>query len=292
MSGAQSTQARVFKRISNALAVLLLVSTHVCFSSLNQTLELVSSEGPPHTINHPEHSGIDLDITKVVLAQLGYTVRLEFVALGRAEKLVRTGQYDLMAPIFSTQDSKNFYISDPIVTYKPMVFSLANRNLTPRSIDELANHSVITFQGAPGYFGEAFRKMSEQAVYRESPDMSVIPQMLVKSRYDYAVLDQYIFYYFYRLKDKRRPLTLFRHHYLIPPVPASVAFKEKSLRDRFNRALAQFKRGDGYQQIIEAYIGKVEKMMFAVNGTNVSWQNQETGKITDFSSVAAPHWQR
>ncbi|WP_247749678.1 substrate-binding periplasmic protein [Pseudoalteromonas viridis] len=292
MPDAQSTKARVFKRISDVLALLIFMSAPVCFAISNQVLELVSSEGPPHTINHPERSGIDLDITKAVLAQLGYTVRLEFVALGRAEKLVRTGQYDIMAPIFSTQDSKSFYISEPIVTYKPMVFSLARRNLTPQSISALANHSVITFQGAPGYFGEAFRKMSEQAVYRESPDMSVIPQMLVKSRYDFAVLDQYIFYYFYRLKDKRRPLTLFRHHYLIPPVPASVAFKDKSLRDSFNRALAQFKHSAQYQQIIEDYIGQVEKEMFADKGRGVSWQNQETGKITDFSSVAVPHWQR
>ena len=232
----------------------------LCFSHISHALNLVTSEGPPHTINHQLYSGIDLDVTKAVLRQLGYSVNLHFVALGRAEKLVRSGQYDLMAPIFFAKDSDNFYISDPIVTYKPMVFSLSERNLSPDSISDLAKYSVITFQGAPGYFGDAFRVMSEQARYKESADMSVIPEMLAKSRYDFAVLDQYIFYYFYRLNDKQRPIDIFKHHYLIPPVTASVAFKDKMLRDRFNYELKKFKQGKGYAKIVEAYLGRMEQV--------------------------------
>ncbi|TMP78449.1 hypothetical protein CWB73_16690 [Pseudoalteromonas phenolica] len=72
-------------------------------------------------------------------------MKLHFVALGRAEKLVRSGQYDLMAPIFFAQDCDNFYISEPIVTHKPMVFSLSERNLFSESISDLAKYSIITF---------------------------------------------------------------------------------------------------------------------------------------------------
>lgn len=212
----------------------------VFFSTLvhGKPLSLVTSEGPPHTINNKLFSGIDLDVTKAVLS----------------------GQYDLMAPIFFAKDSDNFYISDPIVTYKPMVFSLSERNLSPDSISDLAKYSVITFQGAPGYFGDAFKSMSEQARYKELADMSVIPEMLAKSRYDFAVLDQYIFYYFYRLNDKQRPIDIFKHHYLIPPVTASVAFKDKMLRDRFNYELKKFKQGKGYAKIVEAYLGRMEQV--------------------------------
>jgi polar amino acid transport system substrate-binding protein len=234
----------------------------VFFSTLvhGKPLSLVTSEGPPHTINNKLFSGIDLDVAKAVLAELGYSVELNFVALGRAEMLVRSGQYDLMAPIFFAKDSDNFYISDPIVTYKPMVFSLSERNLSPDSISDLAKYAVITFQGAPGYFGDEFKTMSKQARYKESADMSVIPEMLAKSRYDFAVLDQYIFYYFYRLNDKKRPINIFKHHYLIPPVTASVAFKDKMLRDRFNFELKKFKQGKGYAKIVEAYLGRMEQV--------------------------------
>lgn len=228
-------------------------------------LSLVSSEGPPHTINHQLYSGIDLDVTKTVLAQLGYPVKLHFVPLGRAEKLVRSGQYDLMAPIFFAEDSDNFYISDAIVTYKPMVFSLTKNDYKPQRILDLASYSVLTFQGAPGYFGPEFEAMSKMARYQESPDMAVIADMLAKGRYDFAVLDQYIFYYFYRLQDKKRPIHIFKHHYLIPPVTASVAFKDKALRDKFNIELKKFKRGKGYTKIVEAYLGRVEQVTFNTN---------------------------
>ena len=75
--------------------------------------------------------------------------------------------------------------------------------------------------------------------------MPMILGMLAKSRYDFAVLDQYIFYYFYRLNDKQRPIDIFKHHYLIPPVTASVAFKDKMPRDRFNYELNKLKQGEG-----------------------------------------------
>ena len=254
-----------------ALLILLkciILSLFFIFASVSKALNLVTSEGPPHTINHQFYSGIDLDVTKAVLRQLGYSVNLHFVALGRAEKLVRSGQYDLMAPIFFAKDNDNFYISDPIVTYKPMVFSLSERNLSPESISDLAKYSVITFQGAPGYFGDEFKTMSEQARYKELADMSVIPEMLAKSRYDFAVLDQYIFYYFYRLNDKQRPIDIFQHHYLIPPVTASVAFKDKMLRDRFNYELKKFKEGEGYAKIVEAYLGRMEHVARIDNVNN------------------------
>jgi len=70
---------------------------------------------------------------------------LLFVGLGGAERLVRSGQYDMMAAIFFVKDCDNFYISEPIVTHKPMVFSLSERNLFSESISDLAKYSIITF---------------------------------------------------------------------------------------------------------------------------------------------------
>ncbi|BBN82918.1 hypothetical protein PA25_29030 [Pseudoalteromonas sp. A25] len=222
-----------------------------------QPLVLVSSEGPPHTINNEVHSGIDLDVTKAVLKRMGYDVKLLFVPLGRAEVMVKTAEADLMAPIFQTQDSKNFYISNAIVTYKPMVFSLKSAQLTPNSIADLSNYAVITFQGAPGYFGEEFQTMSKQADYVESARMSVIPNLLSKGRFDFAVLDKYIFYYFYRLNNKERSVERFKEHALIPPVNASVAFKSATLRDAFNHELMRFKEEQHYQKIVKHYLGYI-----------------------------------
>ncbi|WP_246240035.1 substrate-binding periplasmic protein [Pseudoalteromonas caenipelagi] len=240
-------------RFKHLLGSLLLSSTLLAA----QPLVLVSSEGPPHTINNDTHSGIDLDVTKAVLKRMGYEVKLLFVPLGRAQMMVKTADADLMAPIFQTKDSENFYISDTIVTYKPMVFSLKSAHLSPTSITDLRDYAVITFQGAPGYFGEEFKAMSKQADYVESAQMAVIPNLLSKGRFDFAVLDKYIFYYFYRLNNKERSVEGFKEHSLIPPVNASVAFKSATLRDAFNHELIRFKEEKHYQSIVKHYLGYI-----------------------------------
>ena len=243
------------------LLIFSLVASLILAAQLSHAkqLTLVSSEGPPHTINNEQYSGIDLDVVKTVLKSMGYEVRLVFVPLGRAEVLVKTAAVDLMAPIFQSQDEENFYISDAIVSYKPMVFSLKKAQLAPQTISDLSDYAVITFQGAPGYFGEEFAAMSEQADYVESARMAIIPRMLSMDRFDFAVLDKYIFYYLDRQHDKKRSLERFQEHPLIAPVDASVAFKDKQLRDDFNRELRRFKQGKEYQEIVSHYLGTLPK---------------------------------
>lgn len=221
-------------------------------------ISVLSSEGPPHTIKHQFNNGIDLDIVKAVLNRLDYKVNFHFLPLGRAETLLKAGQFEVMAPIFNTADEAHFFISHPIVKYAPTVFSLRNNKFAPSSLNELNGHSIITFQGAPGYFGADFTRLAKQENYFESPSMEVIPESLYKGRYEYAVLDKYIFYYFYRLNDKTRDLSIFSEHSLIPTVTASAAFKNEKLRDEFNRELVLFLLDGGYQRVIEKYLGEIE----------------------------------
>lgn len=236
-------------------SLFLLVCSSVLFA---KQIVVLSSEGPPHTIKDSQNHGIDLDVVKAVLTRLDYEVWFHFLPLGRAESLVKMGEFKAMAPIFMTTDEASFFVSHPIVKYTPIVFSLKKRNLTPRGLSDLQGYSIITFQGAPGYFGDEFKALSTQNEYFEAPSMKVIPELLMKGRYDYAVLDKYIFYYFYRLADKQRDLSIFAEHALIPSVTASAGFSDKSLRDEFNRELAVFFLDDGYRQVVEKYLGKLE----------------------------------
>lgn len=241
------------------LRLLILFIFLFTFELYAKEIVVLSSEGPPHTIKHEENNGIDLDVVKAVLNRLGYNVKFHFVPLGRAESLIKSGDFKAMAPIFMAQDDDNFFVSLPIVQYAPTVFSLKSNNLNPSNLAEIKGHSVITFQGAPGYFGSFFDELSQQKNYFESPKMKVIPELIRKGRYDYAVLDKYIFYYFYRLNNKERDVSIFNEHLLMPAVTASAAFSDKGLRDEFNRELAVFLLEGGYQRILEKYLGKLEK---------------------------------
>lgn len=237
------------------LFMLLVLGCHLNLSA--KTLVVASSEGPPHTINSEEGlNGIDLDIVKAVLNMMGHQVKFEFMGLKRAHREVLLGRVDAMAPIFSTQDIEGFYISDPIVAYRPMVFSLKENQFTPDVLLDLQGYSLVTFQGAPGYFGEDFLYLAETQFYQEMADMGIIPELLIKARYDFAVLDFYMFYYFYRLQDKALSTSIFTEHELIAPVSASVGFHSSELRDEFNLALEQFLQTDGYQTILTRYLGE------------------------------------
>lgn len=100
-------------------------------------------------------------------------------------------------------------------------------------------------------------------------DMSVLSELLVKNRFDYVVLDKYIFYYYFRLKNHNRDTSIFTEHNLIPQVPASIGFHDKNLRESFNKELSPFYHSKEYFKIIERYIamGLIE---YYTNIVNVS----------------------
>lgn len=125
------------------LSLLFLVCS---FTLTAKQVVVLSSEGPPHTINDAQNSGIDLDVVKAVLTRLGYDVNFHFVPLGRAESLVKSGAYVAMAPIFATSDEEGFYVSHPIVKYAPTVFSLKNNKLTPQYLSDLKVIRLLLFK--------------------------------------------------------------------------------------------------------------------------------------------------
>jgi ABC-type amino acid transport substrate-binding protein len=222
-------------------------------------LILATDDGPPHMIKEID-GGIDIDIVKQVLNQIGHDIDIIYVPLKRAELMVSHKKADVFVPTFFKQDNRNIYLSDPVISYKPMVFSLKNNSIFYKSISDLKKLSIVTFQGASGYFGEEFAKLSQKSDYRELHDMAKFPDLLLKGRYDVVVLDFYIFYYFLKklMSNKSqyayKEITSFP---LVPGVKAYAGFHDKALRDKFNQQLSIFQQAKSDQKIVEYYIGTV-----------------------------------
>lgn len=239
------------------LTLILLYSED---SNANRLI-LATDDGPPHMIKEND-GGIDIDIVKQVLNQIGYDIDTIYVPLERAKKMVSESKADVFIPTFYQSDNKNIYLSDPVISYKPMVFSLKSRNFSYKSISDLENLSIVTFQGASGYFGEEFAKLSQKADYRELHNMAKFPELLLKERYEVVILDFYIFYYFLKkqLENNKaqyayKEITSFA---LTPEVKAYAGFNDKKLRDNFNQQLSIFQQAKNDQRIIEFYIGPVD----------------------------------
>ncbi len=220
---------------------------------------MVSDDGPPHMIAKTQ-SGIDIDIAKAVLSNLGFETQITCASLKRGRQLVLNKQADLFLPTFFETDKENIYLSDAFIQYRPTVFTKKHRQYSFEKLTDIKNQRVATFQGATGYFGEQFIEMTKQNYYREFHDMSKLPALLMADRVDVVVLDYYIFYYY--LKDYEEQLGLntnvsskVLNFALIPPVDAYVGFHNAKLRDEFNHALAAFLADKRDQTIIEKYIG-------------------------------------
>lgn len=224
----------------------------------DKPLLLLTDDGPPHMIAASE-SGIDIDITKQVLQRLGYRVSVEFSPLQRNLARVTMKQADLFVPTFFQQDTDRLFLSEPIIKYRPTIFSLKNRGFNFKQLADIKKLTIYTFQGATGYFGEQFTQMSEQNNYREFHDMSKLPELLLKERVDLIVLDYYIFYYFLNqlslTNNSPHQTNAIDEHTLIPAVTAHVGFNNATLRNDFNRSLAQYLAEAKDKAVIEKYIG-------------------------------------
>lgn len=261
-----------FKTILVVLCVIMTL-----FKAHSRELVMYTSDAPPHMIA-ATNSGIDIEIVKTILAEMGHKVSVEFTPLKRAMEQVKKKEADVFLPTFFQQDSKHIFISEAFIQYRPMIFSIKQRTFNIKQFSDLRDLRIVSFQGATGYFGEEFKAVTEQANYTELHDMSKLPKLLLMNRYDIVVLDYYIFYYFLKMYQEQSALagnepfplidnysSLIKRHDLIPQVNAYVGFNDKILRNQFNLQLQKFIKNNRHNQIIEKYIGTISSRIFAFN---------------------------
>ena len=220
-----------------------------------QKIRIVATDYPPHVIA-AEEGGMDLDILRGVLDEMGHPSTVSFVPAKRALAMVTRDDADVAVPVFYEDDREGYYTSDAIIDYKPTVFTLSRHGYIFNGLSSLSEHSVVTFVGAKGYFGPVFTEATDNAVsYNEINNVSAMPELLLRERYSAAVLDENIFYYFYRKENKSRDLNVFSAHAVFPKVEASVGFNNQNFRDSFNEQLAKYRTAGKDRQVIEKYVG-------------------------------------
>ncbi|WP_417430781.1 substrate-binding periplasmic protein [Kiloniella sp.] len=220
-----------------------------------QTIRIVATDYPPHVIAAKER-GMDLDILRGVLDEMGFTSTVQFVPTKRALSMVTQGNADVAVPVFFEADREGYYTSHAIIDYKPTIFTLKENRDEINDLNSLSNHRVVTFIGAGGYFGTAFTNATDKAVsYNEINNVSAMPELLLMGRYSATVLDAHIFYYFYRKENKNRDLNVFYAHDVFLKVEAAAGFNNQDLRVFFNQHLAKYRAAGKDRQVIEKYVG-------------------------------------
>ena len=217
-------------------------------------LKVTTDNGPPHMIQ-ATGTGIDIDIVREALQVAGYCITLHYAPLSRAKANVISGMADITVPTFQVAENPDFYLSDPIIAYHPLAFTRAENTSKPfTSLEAVKGQTIMTFQGARGYFGADFIAMTKNNTYLEIHDMSKLPQLLYRGRADMVFLDRYIFQYYVQQHLPGVSIASFQEHVLIPETLAHAGFHDKETRDAFNIALKQLVSSGQHSRIISRYI--------------------------------------
>ena len=228
-----------------------------------QVIEIgISMSIPPWVIKEND-SGIELDILHASLDPHVYEIHPVYLPFERAYKLFDTGKINALMNA-KANVVKSGYLSEPVVTFQNYAISLVSKHfpeVIPMSF--LNDKRVVGFQKAKDLLGDDYSKMTRlNRRYQEVPKQDLQINLLFIRELDFIVMDKSIFGYYWhqasqggiknRLAKKRfnQKVTF---HPLFAPSPCPFLFREKSVRDDFDRGLARIKANGRYQKILDRY---------------------------------------
>ena len=206
------------------------------------------------------NSGIIISLIKEALEPEGYEVKTLYYPYARRINAFRLGHVDAVGDInLKTFEEEKLigFMSDETYAYENFAFSLKKRNFKFVSIDELASHSLMSWQGAIAHLGGEYAEMAKKnPLYRENHDQELQVKMLFLERFDVIQLDEQIFNY-YRSKveaegdiSTTQPVDKFS---FFGKSPNSILFHNKKLRDAFNKGLKKLKTSGRYEKILSSH---------------------------------------
>jgi polar amino acid transport system substrate-binding protein len=223
-----------------------------------QAAEVVMAVGrslPPYVIVD-EWRGLEYDVVREALALEGHTLTPRFVSFARVVRELEGGMVDAAMTMRPDSGVKAHY-SDSHVTYRNYAITLASRNLTIKSINDLGGKSVLAFQNASLYLGPAYKAVADaNPHYREEARQVMQPILLFMGRVDVVVADRFIFGWFAHDPEARGKVDTgqgLRFHPIFPATDYHVAFRDPALRDSFNRGLKKLRDNGTYARIVERY---------------------------------------
>jgi len=214
----------------------------------------LSSTKPPYVF--PETlSGLEYDLLKRILLEMGYQLKPQFVPNSRMHYLFENRQVDSIASVRLAPEGLG-YSSKPYIVYHNAAMSLTAKHLHIDKIEDLAHFTITSFQTARINLGSVYEATVARSPYYIEVSSQVIQNRLLYShRVEVAVGDPMIFRYADQeagsLVDAAQPVTT---HLIFPPSPYVAVFQTAGLRDQFNIALRKIQASDFYKQLADKYL--------------------------------------
>lgn len=239
--------------------LVLLVAIGVLYSAAinaetNKTLLIGFGMDKPPYVLEKEDSGLEVEIFREAARAAGYEIKSFFGPMERLKSKIKNTELDAIS-ITNLNDKLPFYNSMPFITYHNYAIALKRKNLKIKTIADLKNYSITSFQRSRDLLGSEFAKMAnENPQYREFADQKLRNIQLFKNRADVAIADKRIFEYFNTQLDStihhNQEVVMYdlfkANHY-------QAAFRSQAIMKKFNQGLLEIKKNGTYDKLEAKY---------------------------------------
>jgi len=220
-------------------------------------IDVVTSEYPPYGyLSDGEVIGEDTRTIRRVLANSGYKANIRILPWARAEKLVRSGQADMLYSLtFSETRGQHYYFTAPINTAQDVFYKRRGRALEWQTLNDLAGLNFglsAAYSYAPEFMDWLFNGNARiTKITHEQPELTGL-RLVGLGRIDLFICEQSVFQYmlkeyasqFQELADVEQMAGN-----VGPERNFHAAFSRKlpngrELRDEFNAALKKIRTAD------------------------------------------------
>ncbi|MCZ4279160.1 transporter substrate-binding domain-containing protein [Kiloniella laminariae] len=207
-------------------------------------------------------AGLDIDIIKAVMDELGCDLEIRLVPPKRAQKLLQTGDLDLMPAASVTEERQGYaHFSLPYRDEKVVMFVQVSKwdRYQGYSMADAIDHRLRMVAGIGGWYGEEYGKESQRAIDNGILDLNNSTQtrinQLIVGRVDLVIADLFVGYHHAIKADEADKIMPLPHILNSDPVhfmlsKASVSDKEV---EAFNVALKAVIESVDFQTLLEKY---------------------------------------
>ncbi|MBO6503460.1 MAG: transporter substrate-binding domain-containing protein [Kordiimonadaceae bacterium] len=202
--------------------------------------------------------GMEIDIVKAVFAEMDYTPN--FVQMPRV-RMIQSFNAGAMDGVLTSNVTvpgegclTNWYIQ-----HQNVGFTLTSSDVAFNNLSDVAQHSIITFDGATRFLGSAFASAASLSPrYVESSDQNTHVSLLYAGYFDAAIGDEWILRLAQvnqrELSGEYQPLTI---HRILPVTNYGARFQDQRICDAFNIGLDTIRNNGIYNMITRSHLDRI-----------------------------------
>jgi len=240
------------KGIILLLTMLILLISSSSFAQDNFHVA-VGIAKPPYVIQ-ANNTGFEIELIESVLANMGKTAKFVYTSFGHTPKMLSVDIIDAVMTTNIRVFKDQTKLSDVYISYENVAISLKSKNLKIKSISDLANYSVASFQKADKVLGLEFESaVNQSSFFLQVADQTRQPILLLKERVNVVVMDINIFNHLARDLKIEDLESKFNIHKIFPKSHYKMAFKDSKNVELFNKTFIEYSNSDDYKMLLKKY---------------------------------------